>query len=74
MYIESKFEPWMNWDNYGKCNGEFNYGWDLDHIIPTSTAKSIDEFLKLNHYTNFKPLCNKINRGIKNNKINFIND
>ena len=21
LYIESKFEPWMNWENYGKYNG-----------------------------------------------------
>ena len=27
-HIESKFEPWMNWENQGLG------GWDLDHIIP----------------------------------------
>jgi hypothetical protein len=26
LYLESKFEPWMNWDNRGLYNGEFNYG------------------------------------------------
>lgn len=60
-YIESKFEPWMNWDNYGKYNGEFNYGWDFDHIIPVSLAKTVEEVYKLNHYTNFQPLCSKVN-------------
>ncbi len=25
-YLESKFEPWMNWENKGLYNGEFNYG------------------------------------------------
>ena len=33
-HIESQFESWMNWGNHGKYNGEFNYGWDIDHIIP----------------------------------------
>lgn len=36
-YIESKFEPWMNWSNYGNWNGypnKENVAWDLDHIIP----------------------------------------
>lgn len=66
-YIESKFETWMNWDNYGKYNGEFNYGWDFDHIIPVSSAKTVDD--RLNHYTNFQPLCSKINRDIKRDKI-----
>ena len=70
-YLESKFESWMNWDNYGKYNGEFNYGWDIDHIIPTSTAKNEEDVLRLNHYTNLQPLCSKINRDIKKHKIDY---
>jgi len=66
-YIESKFESWMNWDNYGLYNGELNYGWDFDHIIPVSTASSKNEIILLNHYTNFQPLCSKTNRDIKKN-------
>ena len=57
IYLESKFEPWMNWENYGKYNGEFNNGWDIDHIIPISIAKTEEEIIKLNHYTNLQPLC-----------------
>ena len=69
IYLESKFEPWMNWDNKGLYNGEFNYGWDIDHIIPTSSANTEEELIKLNHYTNLQPLCSKINRDIKRNKV-----
>lgn len=65
IYIESKFENWMTWENRGKYNGEYRYGWDLDHIIPISSAKTEEEVYKLNHYTNFQPLCSKINRDIK---------
>ncbi len=68
-YLESKFESWMNWDNYGKYNSEFNFGWDIDHIIPISSGKNEDEILKLNHYSNLQPLCSKTNREIKINKI-----
>ena len=68
-YLESKFEPWMTWDNYGLYNGELNYGWDIDHIIPTSGAKSEQELINLNHYTNLQPLCGKVNRDIKRNNI-----
>jgi hypothetical protein len=64
-YLESKFEPWMTWDNKGLYNGVLNYGWDIDHIIPTCTAKTEDELIKLNHYTNLQPLCSHINRNIK---------
>jgi hypothetical protein len=28
-HLESKFEPWMTWDNKGLYNGELNYGWDI---------------------------------------------
>jgi len=69
QYIESKFESWMTWDNYGKFNGELKCGWDIDHIIPVSSANSEEEIIKLSHYTNFQPLCSKVNRHIKSNKF-----
>ena len=65
QHIESQFGDWMNWDNKGLYNGEFNYGWDIDHIIPLSSAKTEEDIIKLNHYTNLRPLCSKINRHIK---------
>jgi len=68
-YLESKFEDWMTWENRGLYNGEFNYGWDIDHIIPVSSAKTEEELLLLNHYTNLQPLCSKINRDIKKSNI-----
>jgi hypothetical protein len=71
QHLENQFESWMNWDNYGKYNGELNYGWDIDHIIPQSAAKTEEELLSLNHYTNLKPLCSKINRYIKKITPNF---
>lgn len=73
VYLESKFEPWMTWDNYGKYNGEFNYGWDIDHIIPISSANDVTESLNLNHYLNLQPLCSKINRDIKKDRLNYGN-
>jgi len=70
-YLESQFEPWMTWENYGLYNGELNYGWDIDHIIPTSSANSELEFLKLWNFTNLQPLCSHINRDIKKDKLFF---
>ena len=69
MYIELKFEPWMNWNNRGLYNGELNYGWDLDHVIPISSAITEDDIIRLNHYTNFQPLCSHTNRNIKRDYI-----
>ncbi|MEN6291685.1 MAG: hypothetical protein ABFD07_06685 [Methanobacterium sp.] len=71
QHLESLFEPWMNWDNRGLYNGEFNYGWDIDHIVPLSTATTEEELIKLCHYTNTQPLCSKVNRDIKKNKTDF---
>jgi hypothetical protein len=72
-HFESNFESWMTWENRGLYNGEFNYGWDIDHIIPISSAKSEEDIIKLNHYTNLQPLCSKTNRDIKKNKMNWEN-
>ena len=69
IYLESKFEDWMTWKNYGLYNGELNYGWDIDHIIPSSTAKNENDIHHLSHYSNLQPLCSKTNRDIKKDKI-----
>jgi hypothetical protein len=72
-YIESLWEPWMNWDNYGKKEGQ----WSIDHIIPISSFEKDGEGnwdanseynKKLIHYTNLKPLLHKENIE-KYNKI-----
>ena len=39
--IQLKKVDWMTWENKGLYSGELNYGWDIDHIIPLSTAKTI---------------------------------
>ena len=65
LHLESKFETWMNWDNYGLYNGELNYGWDIDHIIPLISCKTEEEIKELNNYTNLQPLCSYTNRVIK---------
>jgi hypothetical protein len=69
IYLESKFETWMNWGNYGLFNGEYGFGWDIDHIIPLSSAESEEDVIKLCHFTNLQPLCSKINRYEKKDKI-----
>jgi len=68
IHIEEKWESWMNWGNYALYNGELNYGWDLDHIIPISTAKTKEDLIRLNHYTNLQFLCSYTNKYIKRNK------
>ena len=45
-----------------------NETWQLDHIVPISSAKTEDDIYKLNHYSNLRPLCSKKNLE-KSNKI-----
>jgi hypothetical protein len=73
-HIQKQFQPWMTWDNQGKYNGEFNFGWDIDHIeplFPEGIKRSPEDIIRLNHYTNLQPLCSKINRDIKRNRLDF---
>lgn len=53
-YLESLFEPGMTWDNYGNKEDQ----WSIDHIIPLSKVDltNREEFLKVNHYTNLRPM------------------
>jgi hypothetical protein len=64
QYIEDRFDESMNWDNYGKI-------WDIDHIIPLSSAVSEEDVIKLNHYTNLQPLDSYINRNVKRDRMDF---
>jgi hypothetical protein len=67
-HIESLWQPWMNWNNYGidkRRKIEPNQTWDIDHIIPVSNGKTEKEIIELNHYTNLQPLCSHYNRFVK---------
>jgi 5-methylcytosine-specific restriction endonuclease McrA len=59
----------MNENNQGRYTGNYNETWQLDHIIPISTAETEEEIIKLNHYSNFMPLCSRKNLE-KSNTIN----
>jgi len=63
-YLEINFLEGMSWENYGF------YGWHIDHIIPISSAKTLEEIKKLCHYTNFQPLWAEDNLK-KGNQMTF---
>ena len=68
QHIESLWESWMNWDNYGNPKDgiyEPNKTWDYDHITPMKESMTEMGVIKLNHYTNIQPMCSYHNRFIK---------
>ncbi len=64
IYIESKWETGMSWENYGK------HGWHVDHIMPCAIFDlSIPEHQKrCFHFSNLQPMWAKEN-WIKNAKV-----
>lgn len=81
-YLESKFELWMTWSNWGKYdpkiwddNDPATWTWQIDHIIPCSELKydSMDHpnFIKCWSLENLRPLSAKQNflDGIYKNRV-----
>lgn len=60
IHIENQFKDGMTWDNQGK--------WHIDHIVPLSSASTLEEKEKLFHYSNCQPLWAKDNLS-KSDKI-----
>lgn len=59
-HIERQFTKGMSWDNHGE--------WEIDHLIPISSAKTEEDIASLCHYTNLQPLW-KIDNAKKKAKI-----
>lgn len=52
IHLQSLFTEGMTLGNHGNCEE----CWHIDHKIPISSAKTEEEIIKLNHYTNLQPL------------------
>ena len=63
-YIKTMFKPGWTFENQRTL-------WDLDHIVPMSTAQTEEDVIRLNHYTNFQPLECRVNRYVKRGKTNW---
>lgn len=62
-HIERQFLKGMTWENRSE--------WHIDHIIPLATAKTEEDVIRLNHYTNLRPLWAKDNLA-KSDKVLYL--
>lgn len=62
LYIEARFEPWMNWANWGE--------WHIDHIIPCAEfdLTKPEQQRQCFHYTNLRPLRAEDNHRWRNKR------
>ena len=62
-HLQSLFTEGMSLENHGRCEE----CWNIDHKIPISSAKTEEEIIKLNHYTNLQPLWrgDNLSKGCK---------
>lgn len=69
-HLESQWEDWMNWENYGL---DLDTQWQIDHIIPIDWfMKNSDNPYEANHYTNLQPRRGRDNLE-KGNKMDHEN-
>lgn len=74
-HIESQFESWMNWNNYGnyvKQAGK-NTSWNFEHIIPLCKVENEEDIYILNHWSNLMPMCSFKNFSKNCNDIEVYN-
>lgn len=63
-HLSRQFVKGMSFEN--KCD------WEVDHIIPISSAKTIEEIQVLSKFTNLRPLWRKDNRKKHSKKLFLI--
>lgn len=58
-HIENQFVDGMSWDNRNQ--------WHIDHIVPLASAKTPEDVVRLNHYSNLRPLwaIDNLKKGAK---------
>lgn len=77
VHLESQFESWMNWDNWGiynsntwDDNNSSTWTWQIDHIIPQSQlpydSMKHENFKKCWNLSNLRPYSSK--KNIKENR------
>lgn len=62
-HLERQFVSGMTWENRGK--------WHIDHIVPIASAQSEEDVIRLNHFTNLRPVWAKENLS-KGKRVDYL--
>lgn len=60
QHVERQFVKGMGWDNIDK--------WQVDHIIPVSTAETVGNVIALNQLSNLRPMWSNYNNAKKDRR------
>lgn len=63
-HIERQFTKGMGWRNMRE--------WQLDHIIPVASAKTVDDVIALNQLSNLRPMWAKDNNAKKHKRLSLL--
>jgi len=63
-HIERQFLPGMGWHNMSL--------WQIDHIIPASTARTAQDVVALNQLSNLRPMWAEQNNAKKARRLNLL--
>lgn len=63
-HIERQFSKGMGWHNM--CD------WQIDHIIPIASAKTVDDVVALNQLSNLRPMWSKENNAKKHKRLSLL--
>jgi hypothetical protein len=55
IYLESKFEDWMTWNNRKKIGEKEKTGWDVYFLVEPKKAKNAEKLKELLSYKNLYP-------------------
>jgi len=64
VHIERQFVPGMGWHNAAE--------WQIDHIVPASTAATVEDVIALNQLPNLRPMWARENNRKKNRREHLL--
>lgn len=64
VHLERQFLPGMGWHNMHK--------WQIDHILPVSTAKTVEDVVALNQLPNLRPMWAAENNAKKDKRLTLL--